>query len=46
MTWGLATVVLSARELFAATRLVYFKCLPLHGVQSHIELLWRILPEA
>ena len=46
MTWGLATVVLSAQELFAATRPVYFKCLPLLGVQSHIKLPWRTLPEA
>jgi hypothetical protein len=46
MTWGLATVVLSSRELFAATRPVYFKCLPLLGIQSHIELPWRTLPEA
>jgi hypothetical protein len=46
MTWRLATVVLSARELFAATRPMYFKCLPLLGVQSHIELPWRTLPEA
>jgi hypothetical protein len=45
MTWGLAAVVLSSRELFAATRPVYFKCLPLLGVQSHIKLLWRTLPE-
>jgi hypothetical protein len=46
MTWGLTTVVLSAREFFAATRPVYFKCLPLLGLQSHIKLLWRTLPEA
>ncbi len=46
MTWGLATVVLSARELFAATRPMYFKCLPLLGVQSHIELPWKTLLEA
>jgi hypothetical protein len=46
MTWGLATVVISPREYFAATRPVYFKCLPLIGVQSHIKLPWRTLPEA
>ena len=45
MTWGLATVVLSPQEFFAATRPVYFKCLPLLGVQSHIKLPWRTLPE-
>jgi hypothetical protein len=46
MTWGLATVVLSAQEFFSATRPLYFKCLPLLGVQSHIELPWRTLLEA
>jgi hypothetical protein len=46
MIWGLATVVLLAQELFATTRPMYFKCLPLLNVQSHIELPWRTLPEA
>jgi hypothetical protein len=46
MIWGLVTVVLLALELFATTRPVYFKCLPLLGIQSHIKLPWRTLPEA
>jgi hypothetical protein len=45
MAWGLSTVVLSSRELYLATKPVYFKCLPLLGVQRHIELPWRTLPE-
>jgi hypothetical protein len=46
MLWGLSTVVLSSRELFEATRSMYFKCLPLLGIQSHIKLPWCTLPEA
>jgi hypothetical protein len=46
MLWGLLTVILSLRELFKATRSMYFKCLPLLGIQHHIELPWRTLPEA
>jgi hypothetical protein len=39
-------VVLSSRELFWAAKPVYFRCLPLLGVQRHIELSWRTRPEA
>jgi hypothetical protein len=46
MAWGISTVVLSSYELFEATRPVYYKCLPLLGVQRHIELPWRTLPES
>jgi hypothetical protein len=46
MSWGLSTVVLSSHKLFEATRLVYYKCFPLLGVQRHIKLPWRMLPEA
>jgi hypothetical protein len=46
MCWGLSTVVLLSHELYKATRLVYYKCLPLLGVQQHIKLPWRMLPEA
>jgi hypothetical protein len=46
MAWGLSTVVLSSRELYLATKPVYFKCLPLLGIQRHIELRWRTLPES
>jgi hypothetical protein len=46
MLWGLSTALLSSRELFKATRSVYFKCLPLLAVQRHIELPWCTLPEA
>ncbi len=45
MSWGIATVVLSPQEIYLATKPVYFKCLPLLGVQRHIELPWRMLPE-
>jgi hypothetical protein len=45
MLWGLLTVVLFSRELFKATRSMYFKCLPLLGIQHHIELPWCTLPE-
>ncbi len=45
MVWGIATVVLSSRELFIATKPVFYKCLPFLGVQRHIELPWRTLPE-
>jgi hypothetical protein len=40
MTWGITTVVLLPRELFLATKPVYYKCLPFFGVQCHIELPW------
>jgi hypothetical protein len=46
MVWGLSTVVLNLHELYEATRCVYFKILPLLGVQCHIELPWRTLPKA
>ena len=45
MVWGIATVVLSPRKLYLATKPVYYKCLPFLGVQRHIELPWRTLPE-
>ena len=45
MSWGIATVVLSPQELYLATKPVYYRCLPLLGVQRHIELPWRTLPE-
>jgi hypothetical protein len=44
-TTPIATVVLSPQEIYLATKPVYFKCLPFLGVQRHIELLWRMLPE-
>jgi hypothetical protein len=40
IAWGLAMVVLSSKEFFLATKNVYYKCLPLLGVQRHIELPW------
>ncbi len=46
MSWGLSTVVLSTHEFYEATRPIYFKCLPLLGMQRHIKLPWRTLPEA
>jgi hypothetical protein len=46
MSWGIFTVVLSPRELYLATKPVYYRCLPLLGVQRHIELPWRTLPKA
>jgi hypothetical protein len=46
MSWGISTVVSSSHELFEATCPVYFKCLPLLGVQRHIELPWCTLPES
>jgi hypothetical protein len=46
MAWGLSTVVLSSKEFALATKPVYFKCLLLLGVQQHIELPWRTLPES
>jgi hypothetical protein len=33
MSWGLSTVVLLSRELFEATQPVYYKYLPLLGIQ-------------
>jgi hypothetical protein len=45
MSWGIATVVLSPQELYLVTKPVYYKCLPFLGVQCHIELPWRTLPE-
>jgi hypothetical protein len=32
--------------LYLATKPVYYECLPLLGVQQHIELLWQTLPKA
>jgi hypothetical protein len=46
MSWGLSTIVLSSHELYMATKPVYFKCLPLLGIQRHIELPWQTLPES
>jgi hypothetical protein len=46
MSWGLSTVVLSSKELYPETKPVYFLCLPLLGVQRHIELPWHTLPQA
>jgi hypothetical protein len=43
--WGIAMVVLSQHELYKETRPVFFWCLPLLGVQQHIELPWQTLPE-
>ena len=45
MVWGITTVVLSSRELNLALKPVYYRCLPFLGVQRHIELPWRMLPE-
>jgi hypothetical protein len=45
MLWGITTVVLSPQELYKATRPVFFRDLPLLGVQQHIELPWHTLPE-
>ena len=45
MSWGIATVVLSPQEIYSVTKPVYYKCLPFLGVQRHIELPWRTLPE-
>jgi hypothetical protein len=46
MSWGISTIVLSPRELYLATKAVYYRCLPLLGIQRHIELPWQTLPEA
>jgi hypothetical protein len=46
MSWGLSTVVLSIHKYYEATRPIYFKCLPLLGIQRHIKLPWHTLPEA
>jgi hypothetical protein len=46
MSWGLSTFVLSSHELYMATKPVYFKCLPLLGIQCHIEHPWQTLPES
>ncbi len=46
MAWGLFTVILSSKELYLAKKPVYLKCLPLLGVQCHIELPWRTLSES
>ena len=45
MSWGIATVVLLPQELYLVTKPVYYKCFPFLGVQRHIELPWRTLPE-
>ena len=45
MVWGITTVVLSAREMYLLLKPVYFRCLPFLGVQRHIELPWRTIPE-
>ncbi len=46
MAWGLSTAVLTSKEFFLATKPIYFKCHPLLGIQRHIELPWRTLPES
>jgi hypothetical protein len=46
MSSGISMVGLSSHKLFEATHPVYFKCLPLLGVQRHIELPWHMLPES
>jgi hypothetical protein len=46
MSWGISTIVLSPRELYLATKPVYYRCLPLLGVQRHVELPWQTLPKA
>ncbi len=46
MAWGVSTVVLMSKEFFLATKPIYFKCLPLLGIQHHIELPWCTLPES
>jgi hypothetical protein len=46
MSWGISTVVLSPCELYLVTKPVYYRCLPLLGIQRHIELPWQTLPEA
>jgi hypothetical protein len=46
MSRGISTVVLSPPELYLAKKTVYYRCLPLLGVQRHIELPWQTLPEA
>jgi hypothetical protein len=46
MAWGFTTVVLSLHKLYEAPCPVYFKILPLLGMQRQKELPWRTLPEA
>ncbi len=46
MSWGVSTIVFSPRELYLATKPLYYRCLPLLGIQRHIELPWQTLPEA
>jgi hypothetical protein len=46
MAWGLSMVVLMSKEFFLATKPFFFMCLPLLGVQCHIELPWCTLPES
>jgi hypothetical protein len=45
MVWGITTFVLSAREIYLALKPVYFRCLSFVGIQRHIELPWRMIPE-
>jgi hypothetical protein len=45
MSWGISTIILSHRESYLATKPVYYRCPPLLGIQRHIELPWRTLPE-
>jgi hypothetical protein len=34
------------QEFFLATKNIFYKCIPLLGVQRHIELPWQTLPES
>jgi len=45
MSWGLATVCLSPKQLDCHLRKVWYRVLPFLGVRRNIKLLWRILPE-
>ena len=45
INWGMVTVVLSPRILHEAYQSLYYKMLPLLGVNRNIGKEWRMLPE-
>ncbi len=45
MQWGLVSVIMPPAKLEAMMGKLYYKCLPLLGVNRNITTLWRTLPE-
>jgi hypothetical protein len=45
MVWGIVTIVTPPIKVLKQIQQVYFRCLPMLNVNSHIKLPWHLIPE-